>query len=261
MEKTNINRLLRVFIPFIIMVMTQNTLLLLFGRAGMSGTLPSLTAFIVSSAVAAFIFHLQTHPEDKDTGSRRVCGCAKGVMYFFFTTALLIVAMYGVSLVLTNYTAAEVEISPVYLVSILVIHPLIEEHLFRGLFYGELRKMNPMFGIIAQAIMFAIIHGSVDSMVYALFSGVLLGIAAEKTGRLWVPYAAHVFINARSLIYLTWLSNADTIRERIDITLVALGAVSLLILLWMRGRSAIDIETPETDCGEILNEEDDNGQE
>ena len=248
MEKTNIGRLLHVFIPFIAMVMVQNLLLLLFGEAGVSGTIPSLVAFIIAAAIAIFIFHIKTFespdeefPEVKNVG---VVGC---VMYFFCTAAILIVAMYAVTFVMSNYSATPTKMTPLYMVSLLVIHPLLEEYIFRGLFYKELRKLSPMFGVITQAIMFAIIHGTIDGMIYALVSGIFLGIAREKTGEIWVPCAVHAFINARSLVYLNWLLDNSAMRRQIDVAVISVGSIALLILILMRGISALTVDSKQKD--------------
>lgn len=243
MEKTNVNRLLHVFIPFIAMVMVQNLLLLLFDKSGVSGTVPSLFAFLVSAGIAVFIFHIKTfeipaesHTEEKNVG---IVGC---VMYFFLTAAMLILSMYVVSFIISNYTTPLQKVTHVYIVSILLIHPLLEEYIFRKLFYEELRQLSPMFGIITQAIMFAIIHSTIDGMSYALASGIFLGIAMEKTGKMWMPCVAHIFINARSLMYLTWLKDNYTIRRQIDVTVISVGLIALLILVLMRGRAAVTVE-------------------
>ncbi|MBE6617507.1 MAG: CPBP family intramembrane metalloprotease [Ruminococcaceae bacterium] len=243
MEKTNINRLLHVFIPFIAMVMVQNLLLLLFGEAGVSGVIPSLVAFIIAAAAAIFIFHIKTYevPEEAPAKPRNV-GVVGCVMYFFCTAAILILAMYAVSLVISNYSSAPAKVTPVYIVSVLVIHPLVEEYIFRNLFYKELCKLSPMFGVITQAVMFAIIHGTIDGMSYALISGIFLGIAMEKTDKMWVPCAVHIFINARSLVYLTWLAENNTIRHQTDVAFVSVGILALLILLIMRGRAALAVD-------------------
>ena len=55
MEKNNINRLLHVFVPFVIMVMIQNLLRLLWGRIDFEGTTSELISFVIASA-AAIIF-------------------------------------------------------------------------------------------------------------------------------------------------------------------------------------------------------------
>ena len=257
MERNNINRLLHVFIPFIAMVMVQNLLLLLFGKAGVVGVIPSLFAFVVAAVVAIFIFHIKTFelPEEQPAEEKKV-GVVSSVMNFFLTTAMLILSMYAVALIIANYSSQSVEMTPVYIISYLVIYPIVEEYIFRNLFYKELSHLSPMFGVIAQAVMFAIIHGTIDGMTYALVSGIFLGIAVEKTGKLWVPCAVHVFINARSLLYLTWLSDNSAFRRQIDVAFISVGLIALLILLIMRGRSAVSVEAQQKESLPEIEEND-----
>lgn len=233
MEKTNINRLLRVFIPFIVMVMSQNLILLLWDRLGFSGILGELIAFVIASASAAVLFLLghMDHAESRPYKHKDAFAYA---MHFFFCISMLIIFMHLTELITANYNSPPIRMTPVYLISVLIVHPVAEEYIFRRLFYGELRKINPVFGIIAQAIMFAIIHSTIDGMIYALAAGIFLGIASEKTGRLWVPILAHIFINARTLAYVSYFENMPTLRKNIDITVVLLGVIAIIVLLFLQ---------------------------
>ncbi len=254
MEKTNINRLLHVFVPFIIMVMIQNLLLLLFNRISFGGTLSELIAFTLASSVAVILFCLKPlNPADEGGNvPYRRADITRCVMHFFFCMAMLIITMHLTSLITANYNSTPVKFNPLYVVSLLVIHPIVEEYIFRGLFHGELRKINPIFGIIAQAIMFAIIHSTIDGMTYALIAGVFLGVAAEKTGKLWVPILAHIMINARSMVYIALLADNDVLRKGIDISVASVGVLAFFILLLLknlRGDKRTD-NTPKLSEGE-----------
>jgi membrane protease YdiL (CAAX protease family) len=102
------------------------------------------------------------------------------------------------------------------------------------MFYRELRKINPIFGIIATSIMFAIIHDSIDGMLYALVAGIFLGLATEKTGRHWVPVLAHMLLNLRSLLYLEVLAENEVLRHGIDIGIASAGFAGFLVLLILK---------------------------
>lgn len=228
MEKNNINRLLHIFVPFIIMVMIQNLLRLLWDKIGFAGTLGEIIAFVIASAAAVIFFSL-TSPADTETPPH--AGAVRSILHLLFCTAMLVVSMYVTSAVTVNYTTRAVSLTPLYALSVLLIHPIIEEYIFRGLFYSELRRINPIFGIIAQAIMFAIIHDTIDGMTYALAAGIFLGATMEKTGRLWVTTVAHAMINLRSLVYIKLLAEQDVVRKGIDIGIVSAGFTAFLVLL------------------------------
>ena len=131
-------------------------------------------------------------------------------------------------------------LDPLSVASLLLIHPVAEEVLFRRLYYGELRRMHPVFGCMAQALMFALAHESVDGMIYALAAGVLLGVLAEETGRLWPTVAAHVFVNLRSLVSLTVFAERGGVRYGLDSAILTAGAVAFVILAATRVRFAAD---------------------
>ncbi len=256
MEKTNINRLLHVFVPFIIMVMTQNLLLLLWDRIGFVSVLGDIIAFVLASAVAVIFFCAKplARSEDDDSFPHKKSGVTRCTMHLFFCMAMLIISMHLTSLITANYNSTSTEFDLLYIISLILIHPIVEEYIFRGLFYGELRKINPVFGIIAQAIMFAIVHNTIDGMTYALIAGVFLGAAEEKTGRLYVPILAHIFINMRSLLYITLLSDHDALRRVVDISVVSVGVLAFFILLLLknlRGEKKPADEEVKTEWTEI----------
>ena len=59
---------------------------------------------------------------------------------------------------------------------------------------------------------------------------VILGILAAETGRLWPCVAAHVFVNARSLVCVTVLADRGSIRYAMDSVLLTAGAIAFFIL-------------------------------
>ena len=231
MEKNNISRLLRVFVPFVIMVMIQNLLRLLWDAIGFEGAAGELISFVIASAAAVIFFTLTNSDEGEIIP---VEGKLRSILHLLFCVAMLVFCMYLVSAVTRNYTTQSVKVSVVYVVSLLVVHPMVEEYIFRGMLYGELRKINPIFGIIATSIMFAIIHDSIDGMLYALVAGIFLGLTIEKTGRLWVPVVAHMFINLRSLVYLKVIAENEVLRNGIDIGIVSAGFACFLVLLILK---------------------------
>lgn len=233
--KTGVSRLLHTMVPFMVMAAMQKGILLLFSsRAGSDAV--SLLAFLPSAAAAAALFRVRTYdpppPEEESVGPLvprpvRVC-----LLHAAAATAAMIGVMFAVS-VLMNGQAAPSEfpvgrdvVTPLSVLSLCLIHPVIEEWLFRGAFYGELRRMNPLFAILAQAVMFAIVHDTVDGMIYALTAGVILGILAERSGRLWPAIAAHILVNVRSLAFLTVLAAHPAARRVLDGVLLTVGAAA-----------------------------------
>ena len=84
--------------------------------------------------------------------------------------------------------------------------PVIEEILFRGLFYGAFEKRWGIRGaILGSAFVFACVHLQVVGFVYLFCIGVILAWARWRSGSLGLPIAIHGLNNATALLALTFL--------------------------------------------------------
>ncbi len=255
MEKTNIRRLIGVLMPFMIMVIVQRLGLLL---------LPELPAFVIASAAGIFFFRMSCGadtlrfsnaiPVDTEEKTEKdsvvppfpakdtILGRS---MWILICMGALIVLMHIVAAIAGGSTA-EIEPSVTDALALVLIHPFLEEYIFRWLYYRELRPMHPFFAGLAQAVMFAIVHGSVGGMVYALFAGVVLAVALERSGSLAVTVVSHALVNLRSFGYAAWLADAVLMRTILDFCVVSAGFGAFLVLLVRRGLRDV-WETTETE--------------
>ena len=81
--------------------------------------------------------------------------------------------------------------------SIVVVGPLAEELVFRGIIQTRLlRAMPPWTAVVLQAALFGIIHGTPIQIVYALLLGLALGFLRSRTGSILPGFAAHAAFNA-----------------------------------------------------------------
>ena len=87
--------------------------------------------------------------------------------------------------------------------SVIVLAPLAEELLFRGLFQSALRRLfgKPWPAIAITAVLFGLVHYMVWTSIIplALFA-VMLGYSYERTGKLLSPIVAHAVFNALFLL-------------------------------------------------------------
>lgn len=261
MEKTSIRRLIGVMMPFMIMVIVQRLGLL---------WLPELPAFVIASAAGIFFFRMSCGADilrfsastaDADEESEndpvvppfRARDTVPGrILWVLVCTGALIVLMHIVAAVIGGSTE-KFEPSVAEALALVLIHPFLEEYIFRWLYYRELRPMHPIFAGLAQAVMFAIVHGSVGGMIYALFAGVVLAVALEHSGSLAVVVVSHVLVNLRSFVYAAWLTDAVLVRTILDFCVVSVGFGALLGLMVRRGLREVweSAETEEeTDDGE-----------
>lgn len=94
------------------------------------------------------------------------------------------------------------------LLSVLMMAPLVEEFLFRGVLQTYLKKrMGPHAAILLSALSFALFHfspgqgiGNVSLIISLLILGSFLGFLYERQGSLWAPIGLHIAFNAVSAL-------------------------------------------------------------
>ena len=64
----------------------------------------------------------------------------------------------------------------------ILMAPLFEELLFRGLFFGYLRRYGRLFAILMSALFFALMHANVFQFFLALFLGIVLADIRDRYG-------------------------------------------------------------------------------
>lgn len=99
---------------------------------------------------------------------------------------------------------------PLLYTSALFLVPPVEETLFRGLIFGNLRERSRILAYLVSALVFAAAHvwryigpvgwhGTVLAALRYLPAGIALGWCFEKAGTVWASIAAHALLNAAAL--------------------------------------------------------------
>ena len=241
METYTIKRHLHTLFPFILFVFTQRFLAVVTGRLNLplESAVTELLCFLPAGIAAVLLFRLKTYDPSPEEENDPVAPPEKshplhGFLGVVAAVAGMIVLMFLISVPFGSSSAEIPERSAAAFLSLVLIHPAAEEYIFRGLFYGELRKMHPVFGCLAQTVMFAIAHDTVAGMIFALGSGIVLAYLLENTGCLWVPIAAHAVINFRSWLCLTVLAEEPMLCAMIDRIFIVGGFVRFILFLIIR---------------------------
>ncbi|MCK6548457.1 ABC transporter permease subunit [Myxococcota bacterium] len=81
--------------------------------------------------------------------------------------------------------------------AVLAVLPAIAEELvFRGALFGLLRRsVSPITALVAQALVFGAMHGSVFRVLPTGALGVALGLLVVRTGSIWPAVVAHALTN------------------------------------------------------------------
>lgn len=92
-----------------------------------------------------------------------------------------------------------------YLVLGMIVAPICEEYMFRGVLYGRMRLAAPWLAMLTQTALFTVMHPVWTFVpaiaLFALFQGALF----ELTGRLWPCIVAHMASNM-GLVQLAYSS-------------------------------------------------------
>jgi len=254
MEHTNTKRLLHTLFPFFLFVFVQRLLQVLFGTLDlpMDPALTELLSFLPAGAAAVLLFRLKTYDSAEEDENDPVAPPAEshplhGLLGIIAAVAIMIVLMFLISVPFRTDSLIPARSLTAFL-SLVIIHPIAEEYIFRGMFYGELRRMNPVFGCLVQTVMFAIAHDTVAGMIYALGSGIVLAYLMENTGRLWVPIGAHAVINLRSYLCLTLLADTPMLSTLLDRVFLIGGFVSFILFLIIRNAPPRETADSEEDA-------------
>lgn len=87
-----------------------------------------------------------------------------------------------------------------FAVSAVVLAPVVEEILFRGIAYKALRdRGRPGLALVVSSALFGLIHLSAMTFIPLTAFAVVLAMVYERTGSLLTPIAAHALFNAINL--------------------------------------------------------------
>lgn len=142
--------------------------------------------------------------------------------------------------VLAEYAAASEGLmeGPLLLLfmSNVIMAPLIEEILFRGLVFTRLQKAMPVWGaLILSSFFFGLMHGQILWVCYTTLVGVVLGFAAWRAKSTLAPMFMHFAFN----LFGTCLGYfVESVTGLTSLVLTGVGVLCLAVtmgLLWRQG--------------------------
>ena len=82
------------------------------------------------------------------------------------------------------------------LLSSALFTPILEELVFRGILFGRLKRLLPLWAaVLGSSLLFAVMHFNIVQFIYALFMGVVLAGAAQLGGNVCYAVFGHMTIN------------------------------------------------------------------
>lgn len=120
----------------------------------------------------------------------------------------------------------------VLLFAVIVVAPIGEELLFRGLIqsYG-LKNFAPVLAIFLQGLIFGLYHGNVIQGVYAFLMGIVLGYVAFRRGSIIPSIVLHMSVNASLLLVpeVLYKGTARTLITTIVSGIIFAGMIWLIV--------------------------------
>lgn len=129
--------------------------------------------------------------------------------------------------------------APLWVVTLasVILAPIVEEVVFRGLVYTRLRRVMPIWvAMLVVSLLFGVLHGNLIWFIYTFLLGLLIAAMFERTGSLLSPILIHFGFNF-SGTYLGYLVGEEiSVPEMVLLAVVGvIGTVGLGILLWGKG--------------------------
>ena len=132
----------------------------------------------------------------------------------------------------SDYSAASLACS---FILVVVIGPICEELLYRGVILRRLANVNTRFGIVMSALFFGLMHGNLYQAVLGFCIGLVLGYAVTKTGSILPSILAHMAINlaaeSSSYAYLIFGGDELAVNTYWIVLLIVMAAVGLITLI------------------------------
>lgn len=160
---------------------------------------------IALAACAVLIRHatpIRKREKKQELGEAEVLHLASQLILLWLGAQMLAVGAYslvGSANFDQHFTHEERSIVLVALTA-LVVAPVCEEILMRGLIYPLLRfKLSGLISGLLSSTLFALIHANIVQIIVAFALGLFLAAIYERTNTLWHVIAFHVLFNTLSL--------------------------------------------------------------
>ena len=247
-----------IVVPFVGMFAAGRLAGWLLSGLGLADWVRDFGSFLAAALLAAFLYRC-LDPAGWENVFRESVGEPCTLSLAFCHVGYGLLWLMGIMAVVQNLFAPPMQTDRTLagaVLSAVLVHPILEEWLFRRVFMARLldladgeipapevvsedaaesvprrkyTRAGMLFAVLTQAVLFALMHTGVPSMLYGFGGGVVLGVLMLRTGRLWVPVAVHMAINLRSVI---WPILPQSLALGMDVVLAITG-VCCGLLFWI----------------------------
>ncbi|MSS64226.1 CPBP family intramembrane glutamic endopeptidase [Velocimicrobium porci] len=86
------------------------------------------------------------------------------------------------------------------IIAVGLIPCILEETIYRGVFFNEYRKINPRKGILISGFLFGLMHMNWNQFVYAFVMGMIFAVLVEASDSIIASMIVHFTINTTSVV-------------------------------------------------------------
>lgn len=168
-----------------------------------------------------------------------------GAVMFAYSTGIVLelIIINGFSLIDLNPVISseqlEIDLTPAYLaedfLTAVILAPVAEELMFRGLVMRRLSNVGQKFAIIVSALFFGLMHGNLPQAVMAFCVGIVFAYGDIKAQSLVPSILGHMFINFTATIstFVEYFSTEEMSEGYFLIAVGLFGFVGLIAILIM----------------------------
>lgn len=153
--------------------------------------------------------------------SDRVCTAISNAFLEFGIQLSADVTLYDV------YMPADIIVS---FITLVILPPLAEEVIFRGLVQNKLLVYGRWQAIVFSSLLFAFFHMNILQIPYAFVCGMLFGYFTAQTGSVFFSAVLH-FVNNLSAFVIMYTGASETVLSIYSAALILIGALSVFLLL------------------------------
>ena len=97
---------------------------------------------------------------------------------------------------------------------------VLEESVYRGVFYNEYRKVDVKKAIVLSGLLFGLAHMNLNQFIYAFLLGMVFSVIVEVTDSILSSMVLHFIMNGTSMasVYAQQMAEAEVALEIVDTT-------------------------------------------
>lgn len=136
------------------------------------------------------------------------------------------------------------------LLYVIILAPIVEELIFRGLIYRYARHAAPFIvANIWQALLFGLVHGTLIQMIYAFIMGLVFGLLVHRGHGIRYTIVLHMIINCIGMLLGDFFEAIPQIYPGGIHALVIAGTAFAIVVFWMEFGPAPEAAADPQDPG------------